>query len=72
MGLVDDYELLDVGEGMRLERFGERIVARPHPAAMGEQRTPAAWNDASLTYDSKRLWTGPYNPRDRGRSAWTD
>ena len=58
---MDDYELLDVGEGMRLERFGERIVARPHPAAIGERRTPAAWNDASLTYDSRRLWTGPYN-----------
>ena len=60
-GRVDDYELLDVGDGMRLERFGERIVVRPHPAATGERRTPAAWNDASLTYDSRRLWTGPEN-----------
>jgi 23S rRNA (cytosine1962-C5)-methyltransferase len=60
-GWVDDYELLDVGEGMRLERFGERIVARPHPAATGERRTPAEWSHASLTYESRRGWTGPYN-----------
>ena len=58
---VDDYELLDVGGGARLERFGSRIVARPHPTAIGERRTPAAWNDASLTYESRRGWTGPYN-----------
>ena len=32
MGAVDDYELLDVGEGMRLERFG---VADRRPAASG-------------------------------------
>jgi 23S rRNA (cytosine1962-C5)-methyltransferase len=58
---VDDYELLDVGGGARLERFGSRIVVRPHPAAIGERRTPAAWNHATLAYDSKHLWTGPDN-----------
>jgi 23S rRNA (cytosine1962-C5)-methyltransferase len=58
---VDGYELLDVGGGARLERFGSRLVVRPHPAAIGERRTPAAWNDASLTYESRRGWTGPYN-----------
>jgi 23S rRNA (cytosine1962-C5)-methyltransferase len=61
MDSVDDYELLDVGDGMRLERFGPRVVVRPHPAAIGERRTPDAWNDASLTYESRRGWTGPYN-----------
>jgi 23S rRNA (cytosine1962-C5)-methyltransferase len=59
MGPVDDYELLDVGGGARLERFGSRLVVRPHPAATGERRTPAAWSAASLTYVSVRGWTGP-------------
>ena len=27
-----DYELIDVGGGARLERFGSRVVDRPHPA----------------------------------------
>jgi len=56
---VDDYELLDAGEGVRLERFGSRVVVRPHPAALGERRTPSAWSDASLTYEPGRGWSGP-------------
>ena len=56
---MDDYELLDVGDGMRLERFGERIVARPHPGAEGARRDPGAWRRATLTFESERGWTGP-------------
>jgi 23S rRNA (cytosine1962-C5)-methyltransferase len=56
---VDDYELLDVGGGARLERFGSRLVVRPHPAAIGERRNPAAWRQATLAYESGRGWTGP-------------
>ncbi len=29
-----DYELIDAGEGMKLERFGEYILARPDPEAL--------------------------------------
>lgn len=29
-----DYELIDAGDGMRLERFGEYILARPDPQAL--------------------------------------
>ena len=45
--------------GMRLERFGERIVARPHPGAEGPRRDPGAWRRATLTFESERGWTGP-------------
>lgn len=53
------YELLDVGDGARLERFSVRTVDRPHPAAMGARRDPAAWSKADLRFDRDRGWTGP-------------
>ena len=56
---MDDYELLDVGDGMRLERFGARIVVRPHPGAEGPRGDPGAWRSATLKYESGRGWTGP-------------
>jgi 23S rRNA (cytosine1962-C5)-methyltransferase len=56
---VDDFELLDFGEGMRLERFGSRIVARPHPGANGLRGDPGAWRSATLTYEPERGWSGP-------------
>lgn len=59
MGEAGDYVLLDVGGGARLERFGERVVDRPHPAALGARGDPAAWRAADLRFDRERGWTGP-------------
>jgi 23S rRNA (cytosine1962-C5)-methyltransferase len=55
---VDDYELLDVGRGARLERFGSRVVVRPLPEATGAHRDAALWRAASLRYDPDGGWSG--------------
>lgn len=61
---VDDaYRLLDVGGGARLERFGERIVDRPHPGALGSRGDPAAWHNADLRFDREGGWTGDPSAR---------
>ena len=52
------YALLDVGDGARLERFGDRIVERPHPAATGRRRNSDAWAAADLRWDRERGWLG--------------
>jgi 23S rRNA (cytosine1962-C5)-methyltransferase len=56
---VDDYELLDVGDGRRLERFGSRIVVRPQPGANWRRIDPGAWGRATLTFEPERGWSGP-------------
>jgi 23S rRNA (cytosine1962-C5)-methyltransferase len=56
------YELLDVGGGARLERFGTRIVDRPHPGALGARLDPDAWSAADLRFDRDSGWTGPAAP----------
>jgi 23S rRNA (cytosine1962-C5)-methyltransferase len=53
------YALLDVGGGARLERFGERVVDRPAPGALGDRREPAAWRRADLRFDRDGGWSGP-------------
>jgi 23S rRNA (cytosine1962-C5)-methyltransferase len=50
------HELLDAGEGRRLERFGARIVDRPAPAATGLRRHPIAWDEADLRFERERGW----------------
>jgi 23S rRNA (cytosine1962-C5)-methyltransferase len=52
------YALLDLGDGARLERFGERVVERPHPAAAGTRQDPGAWATADLRWDRERGWLG--------------
>lgn len=52
-------ELIDFGDAARLERFGDRVVDRPHPGAFGARRDPGAWLDADLRYDRDGGWSGP-------------
>lgn len=57
------YELLDCGDGRRLERFGERIVDRPAPAAFQPARmASAAWADADLRFQRESGWSRPAEP----------
>ena len=42
MQMRRQFQLIDFGGGARLERFGERIVDRPHPAALGARRDAEA------------------------------
>ena len=52
----NDYELLDAGDGRRLERFGQAVVDRPAPTATGPRRDWAAWRGATLRFDPGRGW----------------
>lgn len=47
----DGYELLDIGDGRQLARFGRYVVDRPFPAAMDPIADPAAWATADLRYE---------------------
>jgi 23S rRNA (cytosine1962-C5)-methyltransferase len=51
------YELLDAGDGRRLERFGELVVDRPAPTAFEPVRDPAAWTGADLVFRRYVGWT---------------
>ena len=49
---ADGYELLDAGDGRRLERFGARIVDRPAPSATGPRLGDFhAWRRADLRFE---------------------
>ncbi len=47
-----DYELLDSGEGRKLERFGEVRLVRPEPQAMWRPSLPRiAWSSADAVFE---------------------
>lgn len=46
-----DYELLDSGEGKRLERFGKYIISKPDPQAIWKKGLPQnEWNKVDAVY----------------------
>lgn len=54
----DDYELIDAGDGRRLERFGPMRLDRPAPGAGEARRAPGLWAGA-ITFRAGRGWADP-------------
>jgi len=61
MNKKDDYELIDSGEGQKLERFGAYTLSRPCSQAVWKKSCPhAVWEAADATFtriDDKRWQT---------------
>lgn len=56
-----DYELLDSGEGEKLERFGEVVLSRPDPQALWRKLLPQGeWNKAHASF-SREGQNGTWN-----------
>ena len=54
-----DYELLDSGDGMKLERYGEIILSRPETQALWKPERSELWKKAHAVFE----WS-------EGKSAW--
>lgn len=61
------YELIDSGEHMKLERFGDVILARPETQAIWKKQNPGAWQTAHAVFESndgKGLWKNTAAPQE--------
>jgi len=66
-----DYELLDFGEGRRLERFGPWITDRPAAGAVRPKADPTRWDLAHARYQGSRGGEGVWLCRESLPDAWT-
>jgi 23S rRNA (cytosine1962-C5)-methyltransferase len=58
-----DYELIDFGDGRKLERFGGWVLDRPCPTTIGVRRAkPQAWGGAVARYEGDRAADGQWSP----------
>jgi 23S rRNA (cytosine1962-C5)-methyltransferase len=57
------YELLDFGDGRKLERFGAAMLNRPCPAAEGiEKSRPELWEAITARFRGPRTGDGSWTP----------
>jgi 23S rRNA (cytosine1962-C5)-methyltransferase len=57
------YELLDFGDGRKLERFGGVVLNRPCPTADGVAKSqPDLWNSANARFRGPRMGDGSWSP----------
>ena len=55
-----DFEVLDTGDGEKLERWGDVILRRPDPQTIWPKADPALWRQA-------QAW---YHRSDKGGGEW--
>ena len=71
----NDYELLDSGENMKLERFGKIIVARPETQALWKRQKPELWNNVNAVFafrDKKGGWDVRTKVPETWELSWHD
>lgn len=49
--MKDEYELLDSGDGRKLERYGDVVLARPCAQAVWKPKDPRLWETALASFD---------------------
>ncbi|MBI5619364.1 class I SAM-dependent methyltransferase [Candidatus Gottesmanbacteria bacterium] len=63
------YELLDTGDGRRLERFGDIVISRPDPQILWHTKLPqSAWQKADAVFENG--WHCGARVPDRWRLSW--
>ncbi len=68
----DQYELLDFGEGRKLEKFGPYILDRPCPVAEGLDRSsPELWKKVDAYFQSREEDGGAWRASDEMPLSWT-
>jgi 23S rRNA (cytosine1962-C5)-methyltransferase len=69
---ADQYELLDFGDGRRLERFGAIVLDRPCPTAEPLAKAdPAAWSRTDARFDRIDAERGTWTLRGELPPRWT-
>ena len=64
-----DYELLDFGDGRKLERFGAWVLDRPCPAAEKVKKHPSLWGEAVARFEGDRAADGVWVPKAKNWEA---
>lgn len=57
-----DYELIDSGDGKRLEKFGKYIISKPDPSAIWKKSLPTEWEEADAVFENDKWQTKPSFP----------
>ena len=67
----EDYEVLDTGDGEKLERWGNVILRRPDPQTIWPKADPALWKQAQAHYHRSEMGGGEWEFLTRLPERWT-
>jgi len=65
-----DYEVLDCGEGQKLERWGKYLLARPDPQVIWPRVVPAKWKNVDAAYHRSSSGGGSWEFKTKLPAEW--
>jgi 23S rRNA (cytosine1962-C5)-methyltransferase len=66
-----DYEIIDMANGEKLERWGKYILIRPDPQIIWKEKSyPEKWNKANATYKRSKTGGGAWNFKNKLPTSW--
>ena len=66
-----DYEIIDMSDGMKLERWGEVVLERPDPQIIWKERTfPNKWKSVNAKYNRSKTGGGSWEYKGKLPKAW--
>ena len=66
-----DYEVLDAGDGEKLERWGDIILRRPDPQSIWPKQNPGLWKIADAVYNRSSGGGGAWDFKRKLPDNWT-
>ena len=60
---LEEYRILDAGDGMKLEDWNGIILSRPDPQVIWKKEKPAIWDKADAVYERSRSGEPPFPAR---------
>ncbi len=66
-----DFEVLDTGDGAKLERWGKYILDRPDPQVIWPKAKPEWWEGADAVYLRSEKGGGHWDMKKRLPESWT-
>lgn len=65
-----DYEIIDAGDGMKLERWGDIILSRPDPQVIWKPIRPNLWHKADAVYNRSHSGGGSWTYKKELPKSW--
>ena len=66
-----DYEILDMSDGQKLERWGEFTLVRPDPQIIWKEKNTNLWNNIDAMYERSNTGGGSWTIKKQMPASWT-
>lgn len=67
----NDYKILDMADGQKLEKWGDVVLSRPDPQIVWKQKSyPKKWDNINAVYNRSKTGGGSWEYRKQMPSQW--